>query len=141
LVQVSKVIDLQQWSESDADASPAMAAEALRDELTESLDQERSVVTGPRVKKAAALKREILEDEDFVRTVRAIALAENKDPDAMLIEARKNFDAIAADFSLLMTKFLAVVLTPVFQLIYDGLEVDEEGLEKVREAARDGRIV
>src|SRR5690606_15879867 len=63
------------------------------------------------------------------------------DPDAMLIEARKNFDAIAADFSLLMTKFLAVVLTPVFQLIYDGLEVDEEGLEKVREAARDGRIV
>lgn len=138
LVQIGEVVEVPPLP---ADAETASLAEALRARLSLMLEQQRAVVVGPPYKKGAVIKREILQDERFRGELARIAAEEGRAIGDVTQAAREDLDKIAADFRLLAIKFMAVLLSPVFQLIYDGLEVDEEGLERVRQAARDHRIV
>lgn len=138
LVQIGEPVEV---APLPADTETALVAEALRLQLAGTLEQQRAVVVGPPYKKGAVIKREILNDEAFRGELARIAAEESRPLEEVTASAREDLDKIAADFRLLTIKFMAVLLSPVFQLIYDGLEVDEEGLERVRQAARDHRIV
>jgi glycerol-3-phosphate O-acyltransferase len=53
----------------------------------------------------------------------------------------KHLEQIASDLSPSMINFMNKTLSWIFNNIYDGLDVGEEGLQTVRETARDGSLV
>ncbi len=55
-----------------------------------------------------------------------------KDEKSVLREARKHLYAIAADYSETLVRMWLKVLTWLWNNIYDGLVVDQEGLVKLR---------
>ena len=139
-VQVCDLVPLSDFRPGTGEKA-SIRAEALRVQLLAQLEQERSTVIGPRFKKGAVIKREILADESVQSSLARLKETDSRSLEEITRVARENLNEIAADFSMLTVKLMAAALTPVWQNIYDGLEVDEEGLDRVRTAARDSSIV
>lgn len=137
--QVSPPLNLRDFVADHPDRSDEQLALLLYDRLLGIFDREQRVVVGPDIKAAKVMREEILAD---TRTETAMAAAE---PELPLVEtkrrARRLLKEIAANFDLLGIKFLSALLTPVWNLIYDGIELDYEGLEKVRRTAIQKRLV
>ncbi len=138
-VQVSSAIDLREFVARHPGLHDAQIAVALRDHLLDVFDSEQRVIVGPGIKPARVLRDEILADP---RTKQAmLEAAAGTDRTELVRNGRRTLNEIAADFNLLAIKLFSALLTPVFNTIYDGIELDHDGLENVRAVARDSRIV
>lgn len=143
LVQVGQILEVEPVGR-DSDVSDADAARALRTKTLQQLDQVLAVVVGPRMKGSAMLKAEILQDPLFITKLDKIIENTSGAPvtrEGLSVQAKRNLDKIAAEFSMATIKFMGAALTPVWRTIYDGLDVDQESLERVRETAREKRII
>ncbi len=141
MVQISTTLNLDEFLREYPNAGSADASELLRGRLSEYFEQERNVVLGPTGESTDTLYRELVNRPALTETVREIAVEEDVDEDTIRKRVKKQFDEIAALPSLLTMKVLSSVLSFVWYRIYDGFEVDEEGLERVREAARGSSVV
>lgn len=82
-----------------------------------------------------------MRDKVFQASLQELSAEKNRPVPSLMRDAKKNFDAIAARFSPTVVGGAATVLTWVFTRIYDGLEVDEAGLERAMKAAADAPVV
>lgn len=139
LVELSSEVDLKKFVDHRQELSDVKLAQELRAILYDAINREEKVVVGPLVKRGDQIQREILADTRLQSRLREenidISTFENAK------EAKKILKEIAADFNPLAIKIMSAMLHPVWNSIYDGIEVDIEGLEKVREAARTKRLV
>jgi glycerol-3-phosphate O-acyltransferase len=135
-VTVGAALTRQEFVRSGT-ASFALTAKRLE----AAVEQERRVIVGPGVKPARQLRDEILTDERTQHAIRETALETGQDVATLQKQAGKQIKEIAADFSLFMIKLFSSVLYGVWSQIYDGLEIDEAGFERLRELSRDSRIV
>ena len=119
----------------------AADGEQLLTDLRDTFDRERRIVVGPGVKAARTLRHEILTDPRTQRAISEVALESGQDIATLQKQAGDDLKEIAANFSMQVIKVMASILSVVWNQIYDGLEVDERGLERVREVARESRIV
>lgn len=138
-VQLSSSVNLKAFIEARSDVSDAKLAQELRATLTDSLNREERVVVGPWVKRADVMRDEILADQRVRARLEEhnIQLADFQTAK----QARAILQEIAADFSPMAIKSMSALLHPVWNIMYDGIEVDTEGLARVREAARTKRLV
>lgn len=138
-VQLSSSLNLHTFVAQRADLSDAKLAQELRALLYDALNREERVVVGPWVKRGEMMRNEILADSR-VRTrleEQGIHVADYQTAK----QARKILQEIAADFSPMAIKIMSALLHPVWNIMYDGIEVDTAGLARVREAARSKRLV
>jgi len=142
LVQACEPLDLRRLLEEAAPGTPdEVLARRVRLRARAALARERAVVLGPPLKDAAQLKAEILEEPQLRADLRELGQRLGRPEGWVLREARRDLDEIAARFRYPVIQVLCWLLTPVWQRIYDGIEVDEQGLERVRQAARRGTLV
>lgn len=138
-VQLSSSLNLRAFIEQRPDLSDAKLAQELRALLYDALNREERVVVGPWVKRGEIMRNEILADQRL-RTrldAKGINLADYQTAK----QAQKILREIAADFSPMAIKIMSALLHPVWNVMYDGIEVDTEGLARVRKAARSKRLV
>lgn len=138
-VQLSSSVNLRGFIEARPDVSDSKLAQELRATLTDALNREERVVVGPWVKRADVMREEILADQRVRTSLEEhnIQLADFQTAK----KARAIIHEIAADFSPMAIKSMSALLHPVWNIMYDGIEVDTEGLAHVREAARTKRLV
>lgn len=141
LVQISTTINLREFLREYPNAGSADASELLRERVSDYLDRERHVVLGPTGEKQDMLFHEIIQRPAITDAVREIAEEEDVDEEVIRDRVRDQLAEIAASPSMLMIKLMSSVLSFVWYRIYDGFEVDEEGLERVREAAKSSSVV
>ncbi|TXD35241.1 hypothetical protein FRC98_17395 [Lujinxingia vulgaris] len=141
MVQVSSAINLKEFLREYPGADSSDASELLRARLEEQIRQESHVILGPTASPREQVGREVLARPELVEAMREHAEKSGEDELSVRRKAQKLFDEIAADPSLLMIKIFSATLSLVWYRIYDGLEVDEPGLERVREQARTSSIV
>ncbi|WP_158542558.1 1-acyl-sn-glycerol-3-phosphate acyltransferase [Lujinxingia litoralis] len=141
MVQVSSAINLQEFLREYPGADSSDASELLRARLEEFIRQERHVILGPTASSREQVERQVLARPELVDAMREHAEHTGQDELSVRRQAQKLFAEIAADPSLLMIKIFSATLSLVWYRIYDGLEVDEEGLERVREQAKTSAIV
>jgi glycerol-3-phosphate O-acyltransferase len=98
-------------------------------------------VVGPTRKGAARIGEEVLRSRKFVYEARAIAESEKIVPQELEKRARSNLREIAAEPKPWPFQVARPFLSWVWNRIYDGFEIDREGLERVRAAARKGPLV
>ncbi|MEZ4458121.1 MAG: 1-acyl-sn-glycerol-3-phosphate acyltransferase [bacterium] len=141
VVQVSSGVNLQEFIREYPHAGSADASDMLREQLLEAIRREERVILGPTGETSGNVWREILARPELTKTIEALSKEEGVPQDKIVARARAQFEEIAAEPSLLMIKIFSSVLSFVWYRIYDGFEVDEVGMERVREVAKHSNIV
>jgi glycerol-3-phosphate O-acyltransferase len=105
------------------------------------LERERRVVIGPAVKPVDRLIDEIVRVPRVRKVIEELA-GEGR-PERLFFEAkaRSMLREIAASVEPDVIRGMGTAMTQIFQRIYDGLEVDEAGVERIREASRRGTLI
>ena len=119
----------------------AQAADAVRYALLRRMERERTILLGPARKSSARLKDELLRSPRLRRHVQAAARERQRPYAELEAETRRELDLLAAAPDQNVVGLMDRALRVVWDRIYDGLVVDEEGMARVREAARRGPLV
>lgn len=140
-VQISTVLNLGEFLREYPLAGSADASELLRDRLIDHLERERNIILGPTGESPEALYEEIIRRPVLLDAIESIAREEGVGEEVIRRRVRQQFDEIAAAPSPLMLKVWSSVLSFVWYRIYDGIDLDIEGLDRVRDAAREASLV
>ncbi len=140
-LRVGTPIDLREVIANEGNNSTAVIARKVRGALHHHLAKETRAVFGPPAKGTERLIDEAMRDKTFQHSAQEVALEKNRPLPLVLKDAKKNFDSIAAKFSPSYVGLAASILHQVFSRIYDGVEVDEAGLDRTMKAAADAPVV
>jgi len=138
-VQIGAPIDLQAFIAERAGWSDARLARTLRRILFIHLGREALAVRGPKVKSGAMIRREVFERKRFQRQLREEAERTGIAWSKAKADARKHLEEIGADFRFTAILIWGKVLDLVFNRVFRGVEVDTDGMRRVKEAARHSR--
>ncbi len=136
-VEVGEIIDV---GAAVAESGPN-AALAIETQIFDRLEQERRIIVGPGVKSARQIRGEILSDPRTLAAIRNVSDESGRDFEDVQRDAAKHLKSIAASFSMFVIKLMSALLSAIFNQIYDGLEVDDPGIDALRRVARNKRLV
>src|SRR5262245_18644213 len=131
-------IDLGAFAAANPGDSDAMVARTVRGVLHVHLARETRAVFGPPYKPPERIIEETLRDRALRQTIEQTAARSGKDPASLEREARRNLNAIAARLHPTVLAVLAPMMGWMFDRIYDGIDVDEAGLERAVAVGRGG---
>ncbi len=140
-VQVSSGVDLRQFLAEYPSAGTSDVSELLRERLEEDFRRERHAILGPTGEPLGQFYREVIQRPELADKIGEVADQEEVPEGEVRDRVREHLEEIAANPSLLVMKFFSSILSLVWYRIYDGFEIDHEGLEQVREAARESSVV
>ena len=120
---------------------PSVLAEKLRVRIANALQQEDRVVRGVPVKPADQLRREILSDPEVVADLNELARQSNTPLAVVSREFDANLNEIAARYNMNVVAGFSFLLTLLWARIYEGIEIDEDGLERIRQAGKTAPVV
>lgn len=141
LLRSGEPFDLKSFLETHQDLTDAEAADKVRYALLRRIERERSVVVGPHAKTPYRIREEILRSPRVRRHIEAASRVSKKSVAAMTREADKELRRLCASPDPTVIAIAHRLLDRVWHRIYDGLVVDKEGIERVRDAARTGNLV
>src|SRR4051812_14401988 len=131
-------IDLTRFLKDEGDAPVDVLARRLRWQLGGRLESEVRAMLGPPRKGAHRMSEEVLRNRKLVAEAKEIAREEKLSPATVEKRARTALKEIAADPKPWAFDVLKPILAVVWRRIFDGFEVDMEGLERLRQAAKKG---
>jgi glycerol-3-phosphate O-acyltransferase len=141
LLRSGEPFDLSTFVEEHQDLTDAEVADKIRYALLRRMERERSIVLGPTKKSPARIQEELLRSPRVRAHIEAESRASGKPVAKVERYARRELRRLCADPSPLVIGTLHRFFDWVWHRIYDGLVVDKEGLERIREAARQGTVV
>lgn len=140
-VKMGRPIDLQQVLEAEPEASDKVIARKVRGSLGVGLNRELRAVVGPPLKPVDRLIEETLRDR-LLRQELAHTAAQTGATEAEVVEgARKALWEISARYSPGFVDGANALARWVFNRIYDGVNVDEEGMARMAEASKRAPLV
>ena len=134
-IKVGETVLLSDIDAMQGGSEPARVARRVRGWLHQHLARETRVVTGPPLKPAARVIDETLRDLTLRRTLAEIAREKGRADDSVEREARKDLREIAARYNPIGVDILKIFLDFVFNRIYDGVDVDAQGMQRLVEAS------
>jgi glycerol-3-phosphate O-acyltransferase len=139
--RIGDPVDLRKFIEERPDAPDALIARKVRGALYHHLARETRAVFGPPPKSADRLIEEALRDRTLNRSLQEHAAEAQRRMESVIAEARRDLESIAARPSTTVVGLAVPVLHWVFNRIYDGIDVDEAGLERAMKSAARAPIV
>ncbi len=139
--RVGEPIDLRKFIDENPNDSDAVIARKVRGSLYHHLARETRAVFGAPYKSPDRVIEETLRDRTLRKTLEEHAAATARPIETVSREARRNLKSIAARLHPTMVTLAAPIFNWVFNRIYDGIEVDEAGLERTMKAAATAPIV
>lgn len=139
--EVSDPVDLQAFVAERAEQSDAALAKRVRWSVLHHLARRERITHGPPTKPHHRMREDVLKDPNLQETITELTTTEGKSEDVLVREAGKMHDEIAARFDIDVARLLDLSLRVVWRMIYDGLEVDKDDIERLRETAQRGPLV
>jgi glycerol-3-phosphate O-acyltransferase len=139
--KIGKPLDLKEFLARFPDQSDEVLAKKVRWMLGHYLARERQVVLGPILKSPRRMRAEVLRSREVKAAIASVASSQGRPEVEVEKRARKLLAEIAADLSIRAVRAYCRFLSIVYSRIYDGIDLDEEGLTLVREAMRKGPVV
>lgn len=137
VVKVAEPIDLREFLRGEPDRTDEGLARRLRFELSGSIERERRVLVGPPAKTPRRVRWEVMRSRRLAETIGRMP----GDRQANIRKAERYLLEIAAMPTRWMFEIVRRLLSVVFARIYEGIDIDEAGLERIREAARRGPLL
>lgn len=139
--QLAAPIDLQEVLARFPAQTDEVIAKKVRWMLLHYLTRERQTVLGPVMKSPARIREEVMRHKGLRATIAELAEKTQRAPRELEKQARKLAREIGADLSMRAIHIYSWLLGVVFSRMYNGIEVDEEGMARVREAMRRGPVI
>ena len=133
--------NLQDFLEKNPDLSDSEAADKVRYALLRRMERDRAVVLGPMKKTTARIQDELLRSPRVRAHIERFAGEKGISYVKAEKVARKQLEHLCAKQSLFVVDLAHRFLTWVWSKMYDGVDFDKAGLERVREAALDSSLV
>ncbi len=124
-----------------AEPEDDIAAREARFAVRRRIEQERRVILGPAAKSPEAVREEVLRGTGLADEIDAIARAQGVPSERLRRRAGKLLREIQAEPSTSYIAGLNAFLWWAWSKLFEGVEVDEEGFERLREAAHEGPVV
>jgi len=141
LLRSGEPFDLQAFMARHQELTDEEMADKVRYALLRRMERERTLVLGPTKKTAGRIREELVRSPRLREGIESTARAEKKSVAKVERYVHKELRRLQADQKPYMLAFLGKLLQWVFSRIYDGLVVDAEGVERVRDAAREGTLI
>lgn len=140
--RAGEVIELGQFlREAASDEGDDVLTRRLTYALLTRLERERRAILGPAKKPADRVREEVLRTPKLQSTIRSLAGDDESARLLLTAKAYRMLRDLEAAPSHEGHQAFKVALDSVASRLYGGIEVDQEGIERVREAARQGTVV
>jgi glycerol-3-phosphate O-acyltransferase len=139
-LRAGQPINLEQFLEEFGELSDTAVRNKLVFTMLRRLERERRSVTGPVGKAPDRVRREILRSKRFQTALDKLTSSPEERREA-LAHADQVLSQMQAMPDGTTRRLLDIVLGRVFERIYHGLDVDQAGIERLREFARHGTFV
>lgn len=141
IMRMGEPINLQSYLQEQGAAPLPQKARAMRRTLHHRLDEEERVVAGPRLTAIDKLARQVLADPVVREAIIAEAERTGASEPKLEVDSEARLKQIASRWDIRVIKLMEHVLYWIFNRIYDGIHVDDAGLNQVIEASRKGPLV
>ena len=148
-VQLGEPVDLSLWLRDNppepGESDDTALARRLGWTLHRELAVEQKVIKGPVLKNARQIRSELLRNKELQTEMDAIAKETGQSKDAVVAATSRYLKEIAADFKMGYIEAFCMLLTVLWRILYsggqEGIEVDEDGLDRLREAGRRAPLI
>jgi glycerol-3-phosphate O-acyltransferase len=139
--EIGRPLDLKGvLAERPAEAD-ALLARKVRGVLHQHLAREFRAAVGPPLKSPSRVREKVLRDRGLRATLEGLAAETGRPPDALAAEAARDLKEIASRYDPHFIQVARFLLARIFRRLYTSVEVDEEGLARVKRAAAESPIV
>lgn len=136
VVKIGLPVEVQRMIEREPEASDAVVARKVRGSLAVGLGRELRAVVGPPLKNADRMIEETMRDRVLRAELERESRRSRRPLEAIEKEARKAISEIAAKYSPAVLDGANTVGRWMFQRLYDGFHVDDEGLRVAAEKSK-----
>ncbi len=133
--------DLKAFLDANPNLSDAEAADKVRYAVTRRMERERSLVVGPTKKTPHRLREEIIKSPRLRKDIADEVARSGRSETQIVADVDKELRKLCAAPDVYTIAVLHRLLDRVWHKIYDGIVVDEPGIARVREAARQGPLI
>ncbi|WP_449243859.1 1-acyl-sn-glycerol-3-phosphate acyltransferase [Desulfobacca acetoxidans] len=116
-------------------------AQNIRRELINRIDLTRRVITGPVIKSMEECMELTLTDPNLTDFMEHMAEVENQKISRIKKKAQSYFLEIASDYNAMLVHLWDKALTWVWQNIFEGISLDEAGMERIRQVSPQGTLI
>jgi glycerol-3-phosphate O-acyltransferase len=134
-------IDLSAFVRERAPEPDAVLGRKIRGILYHHLSRELRAAVGPPLKAPARVREKVMRDRHLRQVVDRVSRQGGRSPESARREAHRDLAEIASRYSPLFIEFLRPILGWMFSRIYDRIELDEEGLARLKRAASGAPLV
>ncbi len=139
--KVGTPIDLGRFCREEGDTATPIVARKVRGALWQHLANETRAVVGPQLKTPDRVVEEVLRDRVLRATLERLAGEGEGTPEALAARASKSLREIAAVYSPTAVEVLKPATDLVVNRIYDGIELDRQGLERTQRAIAHSAVI
>lgn len=140
-LSVGKAVDLQVRIAERPTATNLSVARGARGALHQHLSRELRAAVGPPLKGPGRVKAKVLRDRTLKARLEGLATESGKPFEALHLEAARCLDEIASNYDPRVVSVARPFLKALFSKLYESLEIDEDGLGRVKRAAATAPVV
>ncbi|HEX8910308.1 MAG TPA: 1-acyl-sn-glycerol-3-phosphate acyltransferase, partial [Anaeromyxobacteraceae bacterium] len=141
VLRLGRASDLAAFVAERPGESDAVLGRKVRGAVHHHLARAVEAVVGPRLKRAGRVREQVLRDRALRAALAAEAARTGRPPAVVEDEASRDLAEIASRYSPALIEFLRPILSWLFRRLYDAVDVDEEGLARVKRAAGEAPLV
>jgi len=139
-LKAGEPVNVAEFLKSYPDASDTALISRLTYTILRRLERERRSVTGPAVKSPERVRQEILRSPRFRADIAKLT-RNGKTEAELMAQALGILKAMQATPEGTTRSVLAVALDKLFQRIYAGIDVDQEGIARIRQESKEKALV
>lgn len=140
-LRVGRPFDLAAFVKENGAEPDVVLGRKVRGALYHHLARELRAALGPPLKAPARVREKVLRDRHLRSVLERAAGQRARSPTSVQREALRDLAEIASRYSPLFIEFLRPILKRVFNRLYERVEIDEEGLSRLRRAAAQAPLV
>jgi glycerol-3-phosphate O-acyltransferase len=136
IVIPAEAINLSEFMKENKNLYPGEMVQRLRGELVDRIDEEKTAMVGPALKSRDELIGMTLKDQDLIRYMENMSASGKTNYQRIQRDTKRYLREIASDYNEMFIEIWDKVLTWLWNNIYDGVVVDQEGMVKIRNISK-----
>jgi glycerol-3-phosphate O-acyltransferase len=141
-IDFGQALDVKAYLEAQSSTrSLSDIASEMRDKLIDSIDMQKRIILGPIMKSRQQHKELVLTDNHVTQRIELMASGDEKKRKQLRKKSEKYFEEIAADYNMTYIQSFITALSWFWKKIYEGVDINMDGLAEVREWARKGPLI
>jgi len=140
-VKIGDPINLKEFLAEKGRVMDGEVSYDLRRMLLDNIEREERLIKGPILKSRLEIMEMVLWDDEFQEKIQRLSEVTREPVRVLRRRAINQLDEIAADYNIMYIQMFDMFVSWMWTNIFNGFDIDQEGLNKVREAAKKSSLV